>query len=211
MTACLRKVVVYGTRPEAIKMGRSKQIGERLVTDATSDGGTYLSVRFGNVPASRGSALTTCSEQLGQSGPITVTHPEVTRFFMTIPEAVVIQTVAVGRPGEALVRDMGDPIRILDVAHQLMEVAGQGVDIVYTGLREGEELFGEGAVDERPTHPAISDVDVPALGFARARRRTSLVGVEAALVDLLADAPRRPGLDDLLASAPVAATTRGGR
>ena len=192
-------------------LGRSKRIGERLVAQAASAGGSYLSVRFGNVLASRGSVLTTFSEQLATGGPITVTHPDVTRFFMTIPEAVqlVVQAAAVGRPGEALVLDMGDPVRIQDVAHQLMEVAGRGVEIVYTGLRDGEklheELFGDGEVDTRPAHPAISHVDVPPLLFARARRHSSLVGVEAALVDLLADARARPWLEDLLARPVVTA------
>ncbi len=173
-------------------LGRSKRIGERLVAEAADVTGLpYLSVRFGNVLASRGSVLTTFAEQLAAGGPITVTHPEVTRYFMTIPEAVqlVIQAAAVGRPGETLVLDMGEPVRILDVAHQLMEIAGQGVDIVYTGLRGGEklheELFGDGEVGRRPAHPLISHVDVPALSFARARRHAALVGADAAMVDLL--------------------------
>ncbi len=193
-------------------LGRSKRIGERLVAEAADVTGLpYLSVRFGNVLASRGSVLTTFAEQLAAGGPITVTHPEVTRYFMTIPEAVqlVIQAAAVGRPGETLVLDMGEPVRILDVAHQLMEIAGQGVDIVYTGLRGGEklheELFGDGEVGRRPAHPLISHVDVPALSFARARRHAALVGVSPALVDLLAGDQPPQWVDDLLAQKPVGA------
>ncbi len=191
-------------------LGRSKRIGERLVAEAADITGTpYLSVRFGNVLGSRGSVLTTFTEQLAAGGPITVTHPDVTRYFMTIPEAVqlVVQAAAVGRPGEALVLDMGEPVRILDLAHQLMEIAGQGAPIVYTGLREGEklheELFGEGEIGRRPAHPLISHVDVPALSFAQARRHVSLVGARAAMVELLAGAPSGPWLGDLLASGPV--------
>ena len=190
-------------------LGRSKRIGERLVADAAEVSGLpYLSVRFGNVLASRGSVLTTFAEQLATGGPITVTHPEVTRYFMTIPEAVqlVIQAAAVGSPGETLVLDMGEPVRILDVAHQLMEIAGQGVEVVFTGLRDGEklheELFGDGEVGRRPAHPAISHVDVPRLSFARARRHATLVGPAAAFVDLLAGAESPSASQDLLAPVP---------
>lgn len=152
-------------------LGYSKRIGERLVASAATRAGTrnYLSVRFGNVLGSRGSVLTTFTEQLLTDSPLTVTHPDVTRFFMTIPEAVrlVIQAAAIGRPGEALVLDMGDPVRIADVARQLTVIAGRSVQILYTGLRDGEklheELFGDGEVDERPMHPAVSHVPVPAL------------------------------------------------
>ncbi|MGD9991026.1 polysaccharide biosynthesis protein [Pseudonocardia sp.] len=152
-------------------LGRSKRFGERLVASVSRSAatGTYLSVRFGNVLGSRGSVLMTFADQIASGRPLTITHPEVTRFFMTIPEAVelVIQAAAIGRQAEALVLDMGDPIRIVDVAHQLMELAGRQTQIVYTGLRQGEklheELFGDGERDVRPHHPAISHVDVPPL------------------------------------------------
>ncbi|GAB2834403.1 nucleoside-diphosphate sugar epimerase/dehydratase [Lentzea nigeriaca] len=151
-------------------LGSSKRVGERLTADAaTRSDGKYLSVRFGNVFGSRGSVLSTFTEQLAQGRPITVTHPEVSRFFMTIPEAVqlVLQAVAIGRSGEALLLDMGEQLRIADVARQLMEVSGKCAPIVYTGLREGEklheELFGPGELDQRPSHPAISQVAVPPL------------------------------------------------
>jgi FlaA1/EpsC-like NDP-sugar epimerase len=98
-----------------------------------------------------------------------VTHPDVTRFFMTIPEAVrlVIQAAAIGRPGEALVLDMGAPVRIADIAQQLTTLAGRSVQILFTGLRDGEklheELFGDDETDIRPVHPAVSHVAVPGL------------------------------------------------
>ncbi|WP_222131375.1 nucleoside-diphosphate sugar epimerase/dehydratase [Pseudonocardia sp. C8] len=151
-------------------LGMSKRIGERLVAgmDGVADG-AYVSVRFGNVLGSRGSVLTTFSEQIAAGRPITITHPDVTRFFMTIPEAVrlVIQAGAVGEPGEVLVLDMGAPVRIVDIARQLTLLAGRSVQITYTGLRDGEklheDLFGDGEPDVRPVHPAVSHVPVPAL------------------------------------------------
>jgi FlaA1/EpsC-like NDP-sugar epimerase len=151
-------------------LGRSKRVGERLVAHAgTRSGGRFISVRFGNVLGSRGSMLVTFAEQLARGGPITVTDPDATRYFMTIPEAVrlVLHAAAIGRSGEALVLDMGDPVRIADVANQLMQLAGQSTPIVYTGLRPGEklheELFGDGEWGQRPLHPAISHITVPPL------------------------------------------------
>jgi FlaA1/EpsC-like NDP-sugar epimerase len=199
-------------------LGRSKRLGERLVAQAGAQTGLpYLSVRFGNVLASRGSVLTTFAEQLAAGGPITVTHPEVTRYFMTIPEAVqlVVQASVVGRPGQALVLDMGRPVRILDMAYQLMEIAGQGVDVVFTGLRVGEklheELFGDREIDERPAHPLISHVPVPALTFARARQHAATAGVSSALVDLV-DGRASPDEPDALDEfAPVSEIAQVGR
>ncbi|MGH3764950.1 MAG: polysaccharide biosynthesis protein [Pseudonocardiaceae bacterium] len=176
-------------------LGRSKRIGERLVADAADSApGTFLSVRFGNVLGSRGSVLTTFAEQLARGGPITVTHPDVTRFFMTIPEAVqlVIQAAAIGAPGEVLVLDMGAPVSIVDVARQLMALAGKSARIVYTGLREGEklheELFGDGEERERrPLHPAICHVSVPSLQPPQLFEIASAIGPAKALVELTAD------------------------
>ncbi|MGH4008601.1 MAG: polysaccharide biosynthesis protein [Pseudonocardiaceae bacterium] len=162
-------------------LGYSKRIGERLVAAAAGGAshGTYLSVRFGNVIGSRGSVLTTFTEQIATDAPLTVTHPDVTRFFMTIPEAVrlVIQAAAIGRPGEALVLDMGAPIRIADIAMQLAALAGRSPQILYTGLRDGEklheELFGDGEADVRPVHPAVSHVVVPGLDPALVRQHVA--------------------------------------
>jgi FlaA1/EpsC-like NDP-sugar epimerase len=178
-------------------LGRSKRIGERLVAHVAgeTDTGTFLSVRFGNVLGSRGSVINTFAEQLAAGVPITVTHPDVTRFFMTIPEAVqlVIYAAAIGRPGEALVLDMGAPVRIADVARQLMEIAGRTTEIVYTGLREGEklheELFGDHEVDRRPIHSSISHVEVPDLDPAGAGACAECLGVADALVVLTESGP----------------------
>ena len=151
-------------------LGYSKRVAERLTAAAGTDGnGTYLSVRFGNVLGSRGSVLTAFRQQVEAGGPVTVTDPEVTRYFMTVEEAVqlVIQAGAIGDNGEALVLDMGEPVRIADVARQLVAQAPRPVEIVFTGLRPGEklheDLLGTGEVDVRPRHPLISQVLVPAL------------------------------------------------
>ena len=155
--------------PENV-LGYSKRLAERLTAETASHAdGTYLSVRFGNVLGSRGSVLTTFQAQVAAGGPITVTHPDVTRFFMTIHEAVqlVIQAGAIGRDGEVLVLDMGDPVRIADVALRLAAQAQRPVEVVYTGLRPGEklheDLLAPGEEDFRPFHPLITHVRVPAL------------------------------------------------
>jgi FlaA1/EpsC-like NDP-sugar epimerase len=151
-------------------LGYTKRISERLTADvARRTDGVFLSVRFGNVLGSRGSVLDTFQSQIDSGGPITVTDPEVTRFFMTTAEAVelLIQAGGIGRPGEVLVLDMGEPVRIADVARRLVELARSDVALEFTGLRPGEKLeevlFGAGEVDYRPVHPLIAQVPVPPL------------------------------------------------
>lgn len=148
-------------------LGYSKRIAEGLTAAmAERATGTYLSVRFGNVLGSRGSVLTAFAAQIAAGGPVTVTHPDVTRYFMTVDEAVqlVIQAAVLGRGGEALVLDMGEPVRIDAMARQLIELAQQPIEIVYTGLREGEkmdeELFSTGEQARRSDHPLVSHVPV---------------------------------------------------
>jgi FlaA1/EpsC-like NDP-sugar epimerase len=153
-------------------LGTTKRIAECITADRNGGaGGVFLSVRFGNVLGSSGSVLRTFRAQIDAGGPVTVTDPDVTRYFMTVEEAVqlVIQAGAVGGPGEALVLDMGQPVRIADVARRLVarQQRGRPVDIVFTGLRPGEklheDLFGDGETDRRPAHPLISHVRVPPL------------------------------------------------
>jgi FlaA1/EpsC-like NDP-sugar epimerase len=151
-------------------LGRTKRLAEQLTSSyAQRTGGAYISVRFGNVLGSRGSVLTTFAAQIARGGPVTVTHAETTRYFMTISESVqlVIQAGAIGDGGEVLVLDMGEPVRIADVARQLIDLAGQEIEIVYTGLRPGEklheELFSLDEVGTRREHPLISHVAVPPL------------------------------------------------
>jgi FlaA1/EpsC-like NDP-sugar epimerase len=153
-------------------LGYSKRIAERLTARAGAETaeGAYLSVRFGNVLGSRGSVLSAFRQQIENGGPVTVTDRDVTRYFMTIPEAVqlVVQAGAIGRSGEVLVLDMGEPVRIFDVARRLIGQSAKSVQIVVTGLRPGEklheDLFGEGEeIDVRPFHPLISHAPVPIL------------------------------------------------
>ncbi len=151
-------------------LGYTKRIAERLTAWWAGTGDLdAVSVRFGNVLGSRGSMLSTFSEQVRRGGPVTVTDPEVTRYFMTVEEAagLVVQAGAVGRAGEVLVLDMGAPVRILDVVQRLMTAAGVDLDVEVTGLRPGEklheDLFGAGEVDERPVHPLVSHVAAPGL------------------------------------------------
>ncbi|MCM3661330.1 polysaccharide biosynthesis protein [Georgenia satyanarayanai] len=148
-------------------LGRTKQLAERLTSwYGANAAGTYLSVRFGNVLGSRGSMLHTFQQQIARGGPITVTHPEVSRYFMTIPEAceLVIQAGAIGSDGEVLVLDMGEPIRILDVAHRLIVNSGKDIDVVFTGLRPNEklheDLLGTGEAGVQKRHPLITHVSV---------------------------------------------------
>ena len=165
-------------------LGYTKRIAERLTAAAAQRStGTYLSVRFGNVLGSRGSVLTSFRAQIEAGGPITVTDPEVTRYFMTVEEAVelVIQAGAVGHDGEAMVLDMGEPVRIADVAQRLADQADRTIEIVFTGLRPGEKLhevlLGRDEDDNRPAHPQISHVPVPPLD-ARALRLQGKIGKE---------------------------------
>lgn len=110
--------------------------------------------------------LPTFRRLIEQGGPLTITHPQVTRYFMTIPEAsqLVIQAGGIGRPGEVLILDMGDPVSILDVARRMIESSGKHIEIMYTGLRHGEKLHEELVTpeegDERPFHPKISHAKV---------------------------------------------------
>jgi FlaA1/EpsC-like NDP-sugar epimerase len=156
-------------KPQSV-LGYSKCLAERLTAHVSQEAdGTFLSVRFGNVLGSRGSVLTAFAAQIAAGGPVTVTHPDVTRFFMTVQEAVhlLIQAAAIGGPGEVLVLDMGEPVRIDEVAHRLTAQAPRRISIVYTGLRPGEkmheDLFGDGEIDVRPIHPLISHVEVPSM------------------------------------------------
>ena len=158
-------------------LGYSKRIAERLTAHmAAQVPGSYLSVRFGNVLGSRGSVLTALSAQVAAGGPVTVTHPEVTRYFMTVDEAVqlVLQAAVIGSSGEVLVLDMGEPVRIADIARRLAAGAAHPVDIVFTGLRPGEkmveDLLGQGEVDNRPHHPLIRHAKVTQLPPERLSR-----------------------------------------
>jgi FlaA1/EpsC-like NDP-sugar epimerase len=123
-------------------LGNSKLITERLTSTIAGEGKKYISVRFGNVIGSNGSFIHTFRHQIRHGGPVTVTHPDVTRFFMTVSEAVhlVLQSAILGRNGETLILDMGQPVSIDAIAKHMIEVSGRKIELKYTGLRDGEKL-----------------------------------------------------------------------
>jgi FlaA1/EpsC-like NDP-sugar epimerase len=147
-------------------MGASKRAAELIVHKAAKQSGRpFVAVRFGNVLGSRGSVVLSFRQQIAAGGPVQVTHPEMRRYFMTIPEAValVLQAAVFGRGGEVFVLDMGEPIRIADLARDMIELSGlevgRDIDIVFTNIRPGEKLFEElfvaGEAYERTKHSRI--------------------------------------------------------
>ncbi len=177
-------------------MGATKRAAEMVVSSLVADhpATRFMAVRFGNVLGSSGSVIPKFKEQIARGGPITVTHPDIIRYFMTIPEAarLVIQAAAIGESGQVLVLDMGDPVRIVDLARDMIKLSGHAVDeirIVFTGLRPGEKLFEELLADADSTIPTA----VPQLRIAKLESREGTVG------DLL----RRVGEADCLSDAEV--------
>ncbi|WP_227423272.1 nucleoside-diphosphate sugar epimerase/dehydratase [Pengzhenrongella sicca] len=152
-------------------LGYSKRVAERLTANyARTQPGRYVSVRFGNVLGSRGSVVHVFTAQIERGGPITLTHPDVERFFMLIPEAcqLVLEAAAIGPDGEVMVLEMGDQVKILDVARTLIRLSGRsGIDITFTGLRTGEKLSEHlfaSSEDRRVTsNPLVMSVPVPRL------------------------------------------------
>ena len=151
-------------------LGWSKRITERQTADAAlRTGRHYVSVRFGNVLGSRGSVLETFEAQIRSGGPLTVTDPDATRFFMTVTEAVrlTMNAAAIGGGGQVMVLDMGQPVRILDVAQRLADASLRPISIEFTGLRDGEKLhealFSQHESGEQSSHPKITRVSVEPL------------------------------------------------
>ena len=148
-------------RPSSV-MGASKRIAEMLVADtARRTGRPYVSVRFGNVLGSTGSVVPIFQQQLETGEPLTITHPDMTRFFMTIPEAcwLILDAAALGRDGDLFVLDMGEPVRVMDLARDLVRLAGRDPDsqpIETIGLRPGEKLHEELFYDAEQVEPTAS-------------------------------------------------------
>ncbi|WP_232539837.1 polysaccharide biosynthesis protein [Azohydromonas aeria] len=160
-------------------MGATKRAAELVVSHlaALHPGTRFMAVRFGNVLGSSGSVIPKFKEQIARGGPVTVTHPDIIRYFMTIPEAarLVLQAAAIGESGQVLVLDMGEPVRIVDLARQLIRLAGMApeeVPIVFSGLRPGEKLFEELLADADTTLPTrFQRLRIARLNDAAARER----------------------------------------
>jgi FlaA1/EpsC-like NDP-sugar epimerase len=141
-------------------MGATKRAAEMVISSMADEhpGTRFIAVRFGNVLGSSGSVIPKFKEQIARGGPVTVTHPDIIRYFMTIPEAarLVLQAAAIGESGQVLVLDMGEPVKIVDLARQLIRLSGHGendIAIRFSGLRPGEKLYEELLSDADTTLP----------------------------------------------------------
>ena len=160
-------------------MGASKRLGEHLVLGSAGPGATHAAVRFGNVLGSRGSVVPTFVRQIEEGGPVTVTDERMTRFFMSIPEAVqlVLQAATLAEGGDLFVLDMGEPVRILDLAERMIRLSGlrvgSDIEVRVTGVRPGEKFVEELLAEDEPAlptiHPAVSRIApvLPALPTLR--------------------------------------------
>lgn len=174
-------------------MGATKRAAELVISHMAGQGHAtnFMAVRFGNVLGSSGSVIPKFKEQIAKGGPVTVTHPEITRYFMTIPEAarLVVQAGAIGESGQVFVLDMGEPVRIVDLAKTMIRMSGHGaadIRITFTGLRPGEKLYEELLSDSDRTLPTPFD----RLLLARLDDSSSRTGVEGLLAAARTPGPR---------------------
>ena len=146
-------------------MGTTKRICELYAQNSNGQGTEIVAVRFGNVLGSSGSVIPKFKKQIENGENITVTHPEITRYFMLIPEAceLVLQAGAIGKGGEIFILDMGEPIKIVDLAQKMIELSGrEDIEIVFSGLRPGEKLYEELLIDESDMHTEYESITVAA-------------------------------------------------
>ena len=204
-------------RPKNV-LGQTKAICEWVVETAAAregNGTSFISVRFGNVLGSSGSVIPLFRRQIARGGPVTVTHPDMERYFMTIPEAVqlIVQAGALGRSGDVFVLDMGEPVKIVDLAHNMIRLSGKeperDVRIEFIGVRPGEklkeDLWGDGESSTTTSHPKIlrvasapidpSWLDDEVAELERLVDAGETVEVVARLAEMIqrAAAPRREG------------------
>jgi FlaA1/EpsC-like NDP-sugar epimerase len=206
-------------------MGATKRIAEQATQSLAQRSRTkFLAVRFGNVLGSAGSVVPIFKEQIARGGPVTVTHPEMKRYFMTIPEAsqLVLQAATMGKGGEIFILDMGEPVKIVDLAKDLIALSGlrvgEDIELQFTGIRPGEKLFEELSVaDEqadKTTHPKIfigrlkardlDDLDARLAGIAEIAHTGNEADVRRKIAELVPEFELGPAERAAAAAAPVA-------